>query len=144
MVNLINKTFNGNKITCDNGNSFSVSKNLVCNGAKYYQESPLDQLTTLKDGTKRYVISVIGMKNGEVELKEHTYKYGKSYASGAKPLSVNGSNFKVLSDRAMLFYTKDIQSDFLGNIWYIDNNNSVKGYKLYVDKAVSCEAKALK
>ena len=144
VANLYDTTFNNRKFTCDNGNIFTLSRKLVCQGDKYYQEHPLDQLTTLEDGSKRYAISVLEMKEGHVTLVEHIYKDGESYAASEKALSIEPFNFKILSDRAMMFYAKDTTDNFLAAVWYIDENKMVKGYKLHTDKAVSCISEAIK
>jgi hypothetical protein len=139
----IELTFDGSTIQCDDNSHFTSKFTFECKGDKFYNIKDADDVTRRADGSEVYVITVLSEQNGRVVMTEEVYTDATTYQNGASALESSESNFIPMSDRSFAFYSQESPGDetFLVSTWFIPaDNEKTRGYKLFTNKSVSCQA----
>lgn len=142
LAQLIEQTFDGSTVNCDDDSSFSTEFAFICKGSDYHAVKDPSDITRRADGTEVYVITVLSEVEGALKMTELVYPDAASYYFGTEPLEVLETAFLSLSSNAFSFYAnKPVTSDsWISSTWYVVDGEKARGYKLYADRAVSCQA----
>jgi len=143
LAKLLEQTFDGSKITCNDGSSFSSKFVFECKGAKYFAVKDPSDLTRRADGTDVYVVTVISEQEGTVRLTELTYPNAAAYSADEKPKETTETKFISLSDKSFSFYSADkpTAKSWISSTWFIvEDEEQARGYKLYADRVATCKA----
>ncbi len=143
LATLIAQTFNGERIHCDDGSSFSTKYEFECRGEVYQTLLSADKKTVRPDGTEVYVASQIKSDQDKgLQLLELVYNSFEKYENGAAPDHTLETKFLSLSERSFSFYSSQAPkaSSWISSIWFIpEGETKAKGYKLYAGSVVSCQ-----
>ena len=142
VTKLLEQTFKGTSITCDDNSSFATQYKFECKENAYFDIRAADDLTQLPDGRKVFVVSKFSEKDGVVVMTELTFADHAAYVRGDQPMTVTPTNFISLSDRSFSFYSKEKlgANSWISSVWFIpEGETKARGYKLYTNKSVSCK-----
>lgn len=139
---LLNSLFNGAKVTCDDGSSFSVKRRFECKGDIYIERFDPNIPTVVPSGEKVYVNTELTEKNGKVYLTEISYNDPSKYEKGEAPDKRLDTLFSQLNPKTIMFYAADAPGEktWMTSVWYSMPDGKVKGYKLYADRSTACAA----
>ena len=142
VAKLLEDTFKGTAIACDDGSSFATQFKFECKGSEYFDIRSPDDIVELPDGRKVFLVSKFSEKDGVVVMTELTFADHAAYVRGDKPTVVTPTNFIALSERSFSFYSKAKleANSWISSVWYIpEGQTKAMGYKLYAHKSVSCK-----
>lgn len=141
MAELLSQTFDGSKVACKDGTSFSTEFNFKCKGAEYV--STKEEPAVVAGGKAVYVATVLSEKSGNVVMTEKTYNSEAEYEAGQKPATVLPTRFLSMSDKSFSFYSdkQPEEKSWILSTWFIAKDETkARGYKIYADRAVECAA----
>jgi hypothetical protein len=140
---LLEKTFNGNTINCNDGSSFSTKFEFKCHKDEFRSTLTKNQATTLADGSKVFLVTAIRLNEAKnLELVELSFPSFEAYESNAQPTSTSRSNFVSMSPGSFAFYSQEIpkEESWLLTTWFVgEGKDKAKGYKIFTNNTISCQ-----
>lgn len=138
---LISEIFDGSSVICNDGNEFSTKFEFECEGNAYYSKKDKDDLTRLPDGSLVYIVTKLLEVDGKLAMIESSYADAETFENGGEPIKEELTGFVSYSERSFAFYSREVPTtkSWISSTWFKTEAGTAKGYKLFADRAVTCE-----